>query len=115
MMLVLSYEEPLWRLYGVEPEVEAEGPTLNECFANFYNALSGDGGMHVEVVHNFNNPVPGMYRIHLKERPGGGLNVYSQDILGLSLGGDDADEVMLQLPEKVGELLSAQDHHSRVA
>jgi len=113
MLLVLSWEEPKWRVYGVEPEIEGEGDSIDEAFAAFYNALAGDGGAHVEVVHDFNAPHPGIYRIQLKQRPDGGLNAISQDILGLSLGGPDAEAVMLALPEKISELLSKQDHHSK--
>lgn len=115
MLLVLSYEAPDWRVYAMEAKIEASGASLDEAFAAFYNALNSEDTCHVEVVHDFSNPAPGIYRIRVAERPDGGLTVYSQDILGLSYGGDNAEEVLLRLPGAIGEILSKQDHHSRTA
>lgn len=113
MLIILSWEEPGWRVYGVEPKVEAEGPSIEEAFVAFYDALNGEGGQHVEFVGDHSNPVPGVYRIQLKEGAAGRLRAHSADILGLSLEGS-AEQVLLDLPDAIVSILGQQEHFSRI-
>lgn len=114
MLLILSYEQPVWRVHASGPDVEGEGATLEEAFANLYNEMAKPDAqqMKVTVVQDYSKDSTGLYRIQLKETHAG-LSVHSMDILGLSYAGTDPEAVMLKLPEECRRLLSEQGAFNR--
>ncbi len=113
MLVILTWEEPKWHVFGVEPKVDAEGDSIEEAFVAFYGALKDEGAARVEVVHDHRGrDQVGLYHIQIREAGPGELRVHSADILGLSLAGP-AEDVMLALPGKVSELLSEQGVFNR--
>lgn len=111
---VLSIEPPDWVLYGIQDQREGRATTLDGAFAAFYNALNSKEAIAaVEVFHDFRNPQPGIYRIQVTDRPDGGLNFYSPDILGLSIGEADPEAAKTALPAKIAAILSKQTGNIR--
>lgn len=100
-----------WTAYSAMGEAcrEGSGPTIDDAFAALFTAMGrSENGIQVDHVFDHQNSQPGLYRIVVRQKGDGGLTVSSPDVLGLSYDGDNAEEVMLQLPERVRTILGEQ-------